>query len=345
MTAPLPVIIDTDPGIDDLLAIWAALGSPLLDVRGLVSVHGNVGLPMAHRNLRALLAQASQSPGWQQAVPRVGRGATRPLVAPASVPIFDVHGNDGLGGIADRFPATQAGDDDTPAQVLYAELLESATEPVTLIALGPLTNIATLLAARPDLTDRLARIVIMGGGDGVGNLTPAAEFNVACDPEAAERVFSDTVPITMVGLDVTEAVRFERPWLAQLAAVGPCGTLAELACQRYLDEHESGVASSHPDAADGGPVRGMALHDAVAVAAAARPDLVSVRPSQVLVDHDHGPGRGATFVDPYPQIQPDQPARAQVDHVHALAAASVMDWVATSIGSLDQPTASAIAYH
>lgn len=335
MTEPRPVIIDTDPGIDDLLAIWAALGSPLLEVRGLVSVHGNVGLPMAHRNLRALLEQARRAPGGQQRIPRLGRGAARPLVAATSDPIFDIHGDDGFGGAADRFPAVTAGDDDLPAQVLYGELLTAATEPVTVIALGPLTNVATLLAARPDLAERIERIVIMGGGDGVGNLTPAAEFNVACDPEAAERVLSDSVPVTMVGLDVTEAVRFGRPWLADLAAGGDCGALAASACDQYLREHETGGASSSPDAAAGLAVAGMALHDAVAVAAAARPDLVSVRTSHVLVDHDHGPGRGATFVDPFPRLE--YAARAPVDHVHAVATDELMAWVAASIGALDRP--------
>jgi len=323
------VIIDTDPGIDDLLAIWAALGSPLLDVLAVVSVQGNVDLSMAHRNLRVLLEQARRAPGGQRHIPRIGRGAARPLVAPPLPPIHDIHGDDGLGGIADRFPAVAAGGDDTPAQVLYGELLESVTEPVTLIALGPLTNVATLLAARPDLTDRLARIVLMGGGDGLGNLTPAAEFNVACDPEAAERVFSDTVPVTMVGLDVTEAVRFGRPWLAALAGRGSCGTLAAQACEQYLRDHESGDAASVP-----GATVGMALHDAVAVAATARPDLVSVRASHVLVDHDHGPGRGATFLDR--RFRPGA-ARAPVDHVHAVATDELMGWVADAIGALDLP--------
>lgn len=168
VSEPCPVIIDTDPGIDDLLAIWAALGSPLLDVLAVVSVQGNVDLSMAHRNLRVLVEQARRAPGGQQRTPRIGRGAARPLVAPPLPPIHDIHGDDGLGGIADRFPAVAAGDDDTPAQVLYGELLESVTEPVTLIALGPLTNVATLLAARPDLVSVRASHVLVDHDHGPG---------------------------------------------------------------------------------------------------------------------------------------------------------------------------------
>ncbi|OYO02332.1 nucleoside hydrolase [Enemella evansiae] len=311
-----PVIIDTDPGVDDLLALWAAYGCDRLEVRAVTTSYGNVPGSMTRENaIRALTRLGERS-----ADTLLGRGAERPLVEPGADPIHDIHGTDGLGGAADLLPLPDRLPAPVPASTVHARVLESTDRPVTIIALGPLTNVAITLAARPDLRERIERIVMMGGGDGRGNTTAAAEFNLSCDPEAAERVFSDAVPVTMVGLDLTQSITFDESWLAELAASSQTGDLAARISRSYLAEQRARGRT------------GMALHDAVAVAALVRPELFSTRHVRVQVDHEHGAGRGATFLDP--RDRPELDGRAVVTHVRAGDAPSVIDWVADSIAAL-----------
>src|SRR4051794_1046671 len=170
-SAPRPVLIDTDPGIDDALALMLALAGPELDVRGVTTVGGNTGLRHTTGNALRLLHLLDRDD-----IP-VGAGADTPLVRPASRSAEDVHGEEGLGGVR-LDPAPRGADVRTAVQLMTAVLEESA-EPVTLIALGPLTNVAALLAAAPAAAARLDRIVLMGGGARtLGNMTPAAEFNI-----------------------------------------------------------------------------------------------------------------------------------------------------------------------
>ena len=309
---PRPVIIDTDPGIDDMVALLAGLGAPELDVLAIGSVHGNVAVELGHDNTRRIVALAGRSE-----VP-VGRGAARPLIATHSSPIHDIHGDDGLGNASELLP--EVGEDDGLGAVeLYRRILTEAETPVTLIALGPLTNIAALYAAHPEVLGRIDRLIMMGGAANCGNTTSVAEFNLACDPEAAERVFSDVVPITLIGFDLTRQVRFDRAWLGRLLDAGPISHATGRVAEFYLDYHESL-----------GRV-GMPVHDTVAVALAARPEFSTYVDTSVRVEHGSGPARGASVL----QRKTPESGRAPVQHAVTADVDALADWVATSIGRLE----------
>ncbi|HAZ54845.1 MAG TPA: ribonucleoside hydrolase RihC, partial [Franconibacter helveticus] len=189
----LPIILDTDPGIDDAVALAAALFSPALDLQLITTVAGNVSVEKTTRNALQLLHF------WQRDVP-LAKGAATPLVRPLRDAAC-VHGESGMEGY--NFVAHDRLAPDIPAfQAIYHCLLASKT-PVTLVTIGPLTNIALLLTHYPDCVTRIKRLVMMGGSAGRGNFTPNAEFNIAIDPEAAARVFQSGLEIIMCGLDVT----------------------------------------------------------------------------------------------------------------------------------------------
>jgi len=257
-----PFVIDTDPGIDDALAILLGLGSPEARLLSVTTVFGNVGLETTTTNARRLLALAGRTD-----VP-VAAGAARPLVSALAAGSAGRHHADGLGGRADELPPPgplhPAG-----AVALLAELLGSAAEPVTLVCIGPLTNVASLLASHPELTPRIARIVVMGGRLGGG--TP--EFNVRSDPEAAHQVLAEeSVPVTLVPLELTVRCAVPGRWLAELAEGGPRG-----AALSAITEHNRARfrAETGVDAAP--------LHDAVAVLEAVRPGTLRTEPTRLAV--------------------------------------------------------------
>lgn len=274
-----PVMIDCDPGVDDMMALLLACASPELDLRAVTTVAGNLELTTTTRNARAVLRLAGRPE-----IP-VAAGAARPLVRSAPQRAGHPHATDGLGGIGLPEPPGDA--DPRHAVELMADTVRTAGAPVTLVAVGPLTNVALFYARYPELAGELAHLVIMGGSIGAGNVTPAAEFNIWFDPEAAYRVLTDPpVPTTMVGLDVTYATALTAEELTRLAAGGRIGTLAAQALRHYLDRY---VALLGRQAAP--------VHDAVAVVTAARPDLLDLRPARIDVDTTVGPSRGATLVD------------------------------------------------
>jgi pyrimidine-specific ribonucleoside hydrolase len=191
-----------------------------------------------------------------------------------------------------ELPEPGAEPDPRPAVDLLADAIGGSEEPVTLVAIGPLTNVALLYAVHPEVASTLDRVVIMGGSATAGNTTPAAEFNVWSDPEAAYRVLTDPglsrpVPTTMVGLDLTLTVPLTESDLAALAAGGAPGRAAAamLRPEAERQRRETGVAA-------------LPVHDAVAVAALLRPDLVRVHPATITVDCSDGATRGATVVTP-----------------------------------------------
>ena len=186
---PTPIIIDCDPGHDDAIAILLALASPEVELLGITTVHGNQTLDKTTLNALKVLGLAGRAD-----VP-VARGADRPLVRELSV-ADHVHGESGLDGPSLPEPTARPVDDD--AVSFLAERLGAG---VVLVPTGSLTNIARLLTEHPGV--RPERIVLMGGAIGLGNITPAAEFNIWADPEAAAIVFESGIDITMVGLDVT----------------------------------------------------------------------------------------------------------------------------------------------
>jgi purine nucleosidase/pyrimidine-specific ribonucleoside hydrolase len=209
---PRPVIVDTDPGLDDALAILLALASPELQVRGLTTVAGNLGLEVTTLNALKLLHLASRDD-----IPVV-TGADRPLRRePISVP--DVHGNDGLGGVHLRDASRRASEG---AVGWMAREIEAAPEgAIEVLALGPLTNVARLIGEHPSVASRLKRIVAMGGAiREPGNKTSRTEFNMASDPEAAAAVFASGLPVVLIPLDVTRRIRADLAWAQRLAQAG-----------------------------------------------------------------------------------------------------------------------------
>ena len=279
----LPLLLDCDPGIDDMVAILVAVASPDIDLLGVTTVGGNVGLTATTRNARAVLALAGRSD-----VP-VAAGAPRSLVRVTRRGGEDVHGDDGLGGI--RLAEPEVPVDPRHAIDFLAATIDAADEPVTLVATGPLTNVALLYARYPSVAARLARLVVMGGSIGAGNVTPAAEFNIWFDPEAAYRVLTSpgldpAVPVTLIGLDITYRTAFSGADLDTLRARGRVGALVAEALGHYRHGYEQLL---------GEPV--VPVHDAVALTAAVRPDLFVMRSALVDVDTGYGPSRGNTAVD------------------------------------------------
>src|SRR5215469_3283288 len=192
--APRQVILDCDPGIDDAFAIAFACGHPGLELAGLTTVAGNVGLERTTANALSVLEFLGH-PG----IP-VAAGSPAPLLRPFS-DARDVHGETGLGGA--RLPVARGRAADVHAVDFLIREISAAPGVVTLVATGPLTNIALAVRRYPPLVQQVADFVIMGGSAGRGNTTPAAEFNIWCDPEAAAIVFGAGWRVTMVGLDVT----------------------------------------------------------------------------------------------------------------------------------------------
>lgn len=285
----MELIIDTDPGVDDAFAICLAAASPEAELRAVTTTFGNVDLATTTANARRVLGLLGRDD-----VP-IGRGAEVPLVHPVSERAEHVHGDDGLGGCSGAFTPL-APEPVGRAQDVLAATLEAAREPVTLAAIGPLTNVALLLATRPDLADRIGRLVVMGGSLGGGNVTRAAEFNVWSDPEAARRVLVEEpalhgLAVTLVPLDLTHAVGVDHDWLTALADAGPVG--AALAATRldYVERVRRGEA-----AGEAGPGR-VAIHDALALLEAIVPGTLATVPLDLEVDTSLGPARGAVLAD------------------------------------------------
>jgi purine nucleosidase/pyrimidine-specific ribonucleoside hydrolase len=278
---PLPLIIDSDPGLDDALAIGLALARPELDVLAVTTVGGNADVSHCTENALRLLHAFGRDD-----IP-VAEGAGAPLVGEV-VRATEVHGEGGIG--TTRLPEATAAPHPAGAVELIARFLREHPEPVVIAPIGPLTNIALVLRIHPELATRIAHLSIMGGSIGEGNATVSAEFNIYADPEAADIVFRSGVPITMMGLDVTHQALLDRSSAEALRGLGTTsgGIAAELtdyALDRNMEW--SGRATT-------------AIHDAVAVAHLAIPDLVDVAPYHVAIDTTIGPARGRTVCDGLP---------------------------------------------
>ncbi|MEM8595921.1 MAG: nucleoside hydrolase [Pseudomonadota bacterium] len=259
----IPLLIDTDPGIDDALAILSAARDPALDLLALTTVFGNVPVSVATRNARGLAALCPRPP-------LVAEGAARPLVrAPAPHPDF-VHGGDGLGGAP--LPVEGAALDPRRAATVISALAEAHRGALVVVAVGPLTNLAEALAADPALPGRVARVIVMGGAvRHPGNVTEAAEANFWQDPHAAAAVLQAPWPLTLVGLDVTECVRLYPDDLAELPATQAV-TLLRKAIGFYAAFHRESAKFT-----------GCYLHDPAATTVAADPSLLECRRLRIAV--------------------------------------------------------------
>jgi len=267
----MKVLLDCDPGHDDAIALLLALASPEVELLGVTTVAGNQTLDQTTANAIRVLELAGRAE-----VP-VAAGAERPLVRERSV-AANVHGETGLDG--PDLPPPQG----APVEAHAVDFLAERVAGTTLVATGPLTNVALLLARHPD--EKPERLVLMGGSIAEGNVTPAAEFNIWADPEAATRVFASGLDVTMVGLDVTHRALVTTAHKEQLRAAGRVGRfVAEL-----LDFY--GVFHRKVYGFDGSPV-----HDAVAVAQVIRPDLLELERLNVRVDCESELCRGRTVVD------------------------------------------------
>jgi pyrimidine-specific ribonucleoside hydrolase len=274
----IPVIIDTDPGLDDALALLLALGSPEVDLIGVTSVAGNTTLANTTANALRILELAGRTD-----VP-VAAGAARGLIREAPRTAEYVHGSDGLGGLPLPLPSTRPVD--AHAVDFIAERLLASAEPVTIVAIGPLTNIALLVATHPAAAARIGRLVVMGGVARGGNSTPTSEFNVWTDPEAAHRVFAAGLPLTMVGLDVTDRSVVTPQDVDVLRTGGRIARFVAEAVDFYSRFHQDRYGTTD-----------TYQHDALAVAEVIAPGIVHTSHLYVEVEYGQGLTRGTTVVD------------------------------------------------
>jgi len=229
------IILDTDPGIDDAIAICYAMAHPDIELLALTTIYGNVHTTLATDNALRLAHLNNQNTP-------VATGASTPLhITPNPIADF-VHGENGLGGAELQLPDRQA-ESQTAAELIVDTINKHPGE-ITLVAVGPLTNLALALRQQPSITESVAQVVVMGGAfHHVGNVTPHAEANIWNDPHAAKEVFNADWPIVVHGLDVTYQIRFDRTYLENLAKSSPkVGGFINSAAQFYIEyykrEHE-----------------------------------------------------------------------------------------------------------
>jgi len=264
---PRKIILDCDPGHDDALAILLAAGSPEVDLLGITTVAGNQTLDKTTLNARRVCSVAGITD-----VP-ICAGCPGPLLRPL-VTAANVHGESGLDG--PRFAAPTVGISDEHAVDFIVRTIMGSDGDVTLVPVGPLTNIAMAMRREPRIVQKTQEVVLMGGSTDRGNQTPAAEFNIFVDPEAAAAVFGAGWPVTMVGLDVTRQAR------ATAAVRDRMRGLGRLADDLLLPSL-SGYRGPRP-APGSGPADGPAVHDVCAVAQVAAPELITCVPARVEVE-------------------------------------------------------------
>lgn len=278
------VIYDTDPGIDDAMALWLLARSPAIELRAITTVFGNASVATTTRNALSL------STLYGLELP-VAAGAAKALAAAeeGDYPAH-VHGEDGLGGLAASAAPANELLDPRPAHELICDMVNAEPGAITLIAVGPFTNLALALQHDPTIVSKVKQVILMGGAFGTlghaGNVTPVAEANVINDPEAADRVLTAAWPIVVVGLDVTQQVVMDEDYLSSLQGRG--GTVGDFLWQatRHYQDFYSEVAG----------IRGIYSHDASAVAYAIDPSAFTLRRGPIRVVCE-GMARGQTIQD------------------------------------------------
>jgi purine nucleosidase len=280
MNPPIRLLIDCDPGVDDAIALLLAFGSPELDLQGIITVGGNVPLVHTQTNARKIceLAQVLDVP--------VYAGCGRPLLR-SLVTAEYVHGATGLGQVELPEPTiaiqAQHGVD------FLIETLLVAEKPMTIATLGPLTNLAVALVKSPEIVEKIEKVVMMGGATTHGNVTPSAEFNIYCDPHAAQIVLDSGAAIVMMGLDVTHQAIATPDRLANIRQAGaPIGSLVAKLLEDY----------SHHDIQQYG-FAGAPLHDPCVIAYLIDPSLFNVHDCFVEVELQSERTIGQTIVDWY----------------------------------------------
>jgi pyrimidine-specific ribonucleoside hydrolase len=275
----LPIILDCDPGHDDAIALVLALASPELEVKAVTSSAGNQTPDKTLRNVLRMLTLLKRSD-----IPVAG-GAVKPLMRDLII-ADNVHGETGLDGPA--LPEPDFAPQNCTAVELMANVLRESPEPVTLVATGPQTNVALLLNSHPELHAKIARIVIMGGAMGLGNWTPAAEFNIYVDPEAAEIVFQSGIPVVMAGLDVTHRAQIMADDIERFRAINNpvARTVAEL-LDFFMEYHKT----------EKWGFQGAPLHDPCTIAWLLKPEIFTTVRRWVGVETQGKYTQGMTVVD------------------------------------------------
>jgi pyrimidine-specific ribonucleoside hydrolase len=262
---PFRVIIDTDPGVDDALALLLAMRSPELKIEAITPVAGNVPLELSLPNALRMVEIAGRTD-----IP-VAVGAKTPLLRRLVTAAY-AHGENGLGGAV--FPEPKTKPVAEPAAKFISQIVRKYPGEVTLITIGPLTNIATTLTGDPELASMIRSLVMMGGSLSGGNITPAAEFNVYVDPEAARIVFQSGIPITMVGLDVTRKTSLTDEHVRTLeGAQNPVSQAAAKIARNAIDHNR-----------EQGFLVGPNMHDSLAVAGFLDPSLLKLQDYYVDVE-------------------------------------------------------------
>jgi purine nucleosidase len=311
---PDRIILDTDPGVDDAIAIFLALRSPELHVEALTPVCGNVPLSLTLPNALRLVEIAGRTD-----IP-VAAGAATPLVRRLVTAKY-AHGNNGLGGV--DFPEPKLKPVSETATELIRRIVRANPGEISIVAIGPLTNVATVLKSDPTIAPLIKSIIIMGGSFSGGNITPAAEFNFYVDPEAARIVFDSGVPLTMVGLDVTRKVIIRDEQVRALeAAQNPVSQAAGKILRANLDRLTKT-----------GNANGFAMHDPLTVAQLIDPSVVTLKDFFVEIEttgeltagqslgYAHGPVRRSAPLEtglppgdsPEPEFKPNAKVAIEVD--------------------------------
>jgi inosine-uridine nucleoside N-ribohydrolase len=270
------IILDTDPGLDDALALFLALASPEVQLEAITTVSGNVHVDLTTRNALALLELAGRT-----TIP-VARGCDRPIVRQPVVADY-VHGHNGLGGIS--LPEPKLRPVKHHAVDLIIEKVMAAPREITLVPVGPLTNIAMALRKEPRIAENAREVVIMGGALRVpGNVTPEAEFNVFADPHAAHMVFHAGWPMRLVTLDVTQKTLLERERVMELASNGnPITWIIQQMVENFLNTFglQRGITA-------------FQMHDPLCLFAAFQPEIITWEPAYVDVEIDSNLTLGET---------------------------------------------------
>ncbi len=291
MATPIPIVLDCDPGHDDAIALLLALASPEVEVLGVTATYGNQTLEKTTANALRVLELVGRTDV------EVAAGADRPLTRDLVV-AANVHGESGLDGPALPPPGIDAVSSD--ASAFIADRIRRTGAEVTLVPTGPLTNVARYLDEHG--TGGIARIVLMGGSIAEGNVTPAAEFNIWCDPEAADVVFSSGLDVTMVGLDVTHRAILGPKVEEHLRGVGQIGTfVAEL--NVFFSQYHRATYGWN----------GAPIHDAVAVAHVVKPGLLETRRCNVEIELESELCRGRTVVDRWQRTDREPNAHVGID--------------------------------
>ena len=309
------IVIDTDPGIDDAMAIAVALASPELDVVALTTTFGNHHVEVTTANAVRILDVLGRPD-----IPVVA-GAPRPLTREGHGPATSVHGQDGLGDV-DLPPPSREVDTARHAASHIVDLLRSRPGEITLVPIGPLTNLALALRLDPGIAELAAGVVVMGGAvRSPGNVTPVAEANIWNDPEAADIVLGAAWPVTLLGLDVTRHLAADRTWLDSLAPIDtPGARLVADTAPVYVDFH---LATEGFD--------GIHCHDVATIVHLLAPELLHTEPLAVRVVTG-GLAAGQTVANAPGHLDPSWVDRPPVDVALGVDATEVLELVRDRLG-------------